>query len=749
MVHLPHLISDLGLILIVAGITMLIFKKIKQPLVLGYILAGLLVGPHISLFPTVADEEAVKVWSEIGVIILLFTLGLEFSFKKLAKVGGSVSIAAIVEIVIMIVVGFITGQLLSWSLMDSIFLGAILSMSSTTIIIRAFEEVGARTQKFATLVFGILIVEDLVAILLMVLLSTLAVSREFVGSELFIQILKLIFFFIVWFIGGIFFIPTFLKKTRKLMNDEMLLIISIAMCLLMVMFAVQVGFSAALGAFIMGSILAETVQAEKIEHLTKPVKNLFAAVFFVSVGMMLDPQILVDYAVPVLIITLITIFGKFIASAIGVLLGGQPLKHSIQAGLSLAQIGEFSFIIASLGVTLKVTSGFLYPIAVAASIVTTLTTPFLIKHSEVIYNMLEKKLPEKWVNRLNRYSVGAQQLSSASSDWKILLRAYGINTLIHTVILVAIVLLSSNFLYPLISEWTNGSGEIITVFVTLLFMFPFIWALAVRRIKRETYMRIWINKGVRRVQLVIVDFLRVAIAIFLVGFLFQIFFSPLVAFIVGVLTIATAVIIFSRNLQRLYERVEHRFLSNLNEREEQKAMRSVMAPWDMHMTDFDVVPETSCIGKSLEELSFREKYGINIAMIERGSHVIAPPSRNERLYPGDKISVIGTDEQLNKFKELFENAEPATEEDDAAKEIGLQTFTVTKHSLLNQQSLRNSGIREIAHALVVGIEKNGQRIPNPASNTIFEEGDIVWLVGNNHQLKTFLKGKKSNSLDKK
>lgn len=262
-------------------------------------------------------------------------------------------------------------------------------------------------------------------------------------------------------------------------------------------------------------------------------------------------------------------------------------------------------------------------------------------------------------------------------------------------------------------------------------------------------MRIWINKGVRRVQLVIVDFLRVAIAIFLVGFLFQIFFSPLVAFIVGVLTIATAVIIFSRNLQRLYERVEHRFLSNLNEREEQKAMRSVMAPWDMHMTDFDVVPETSCIGKSLEELSFREKYGINIAMIERGSHVIAPPSRNERLYPGDKISVIGTDEQLNKFKELFENAEPATEEDDAAKEIGLQTFTVTKHSLLNQQSLRNSGIREIAHALVVGIEKNGQRIPNPASNTIFEEGDIVWLVGNNHQLKTFLKGKKSNSLDKK
>lgn len=744
MVHLPHLISDLGLILIVAGITTLIFKKIRQPLVLGYLLAGLLVGPHVSLFPTVADEEAVKVWSEIGVIILLFTLGLEFSFKKLAKVGGSVSVAAIVEIVVMIVVGFVTGQLLGWSLMDSIFLGAILSMSSTTIIIRAFEEVGARTQKFATLVFGILIVEDLVAILLMVLLSTLAVSREFAGSELFMQILKLLFFLVVWFIGGIFFIPTFLKKTRKLMNDETLLIISIALCLLMVMFAVKVGFSAALGAFIMGSILAETVQAERIEHIIKPVKNLFAAVFFVSVGMMLDPRILVEYAFPVLLITLITIFGKFIASTLGVLLGGQSLKHSVQAGLSLAQIGEFSFIIASLGLTLNVTSSFLYPISVAASIVTTLTTPFLIKHSEAVYYLLEKKLPAKWVNRFNRYSSGAQHLSE-SNDWEVLLRAYGVNTLVHSTIIISIILLSANFIYPFMTKWMSGSVEIITVLITLVIMFPFIWALAVRRIKKEAYARLWLSKGLKRAPLIIVDFTRVAVAIFLIGFLFQIFFSTTVALIAGIAIIFPTLILFSRKLQHLYERVEHRFLSNLNEREQQKNIKSEMAPWDMHLTDFEVTNETSCIGKPLEELSFREKYGINIALIERGSMVIAPPSRYERLYPGDKISVIGTDEQLDKFKSLFENPEPLDEEEISAKEIGLQTFTVTKNSMLNKQTLRDSQIREITHGLVVGIEKNGQRITNPESHIKFEEGDIVWLVGNKNKLKAFLKAKKPGS----
>ncbi|HYG18102.1 MAG TPA: cation:proton antiporter [Ohtaekwangia sp.] len=737
--HLPHLITDLGLILAVAAATTLIFKKIKQPVVLGYILAGLLVGPHISIFPTVADEEGIKVWSEIGVIILLFSLGLEFSFKKLMNVGGSASIAAAVEIVIMIGVGYAAGQFLGWSTMDSIFLGAILSMSSTTIIIRAFEEVGARTQKFATLVFGILIVEDLAAILLLVLLSTLAVSQQFAGGELLMQILKLSFFLILWFVGGIFFIPTFLKRTRKLMNEETLLIVALALCLLMVMLAVEVGFSAALGAFIMGSILAETTQAEKIEHLIKSVKDLFAAIFFVSVGMMIDPQVLADYAVPVLVITLITIFGKFFASSLGALLGGQPLKHSVQAGMSLAQIGEFSFIIASLGVSLKVTSGFLYPIAVAASAVTTLTTPFLIRKSEAVYNFLERRvLPARLVQSLNRYSTGTQQLS-AYSDWQTLLRSYFVNIIIQSVMLVGIILLSRNFVFPFITDATdnyNFAGTI-TVAITLLLMAPGLWALAIRRIERESYSNLWLNQKLYRGPLIAIEFVRIVSAILILGLLLQLFISTWVAFLVGMIVMIFAIVIFRQKLQLFYERVEKRFLTNLNEREKKKRARADIAPWDAHLTDFEVLPESACVGQQLRELALREKYGVNIALIERGNLIIATPDRYERLYPGDKIAVIGTDEQLDKVKTLFEHTKSVN--GGSRPEINLQNIVITHDHPLAHMSIGNSGIREKAKALVVGIERNGQRILNPESTTVFKDGDIIWVVGNRDSIEHFFK----------
>src|SRR5688500_3683077 len=568
MAHLPNLITDLGLILAVAGITTLIFRKIHQPVVLGYIIAGFLVGPHVSLFPTVVDAQGIKTWSEIGVIFLLFSLGLEFSFRKLLQVGGAASITAVVEIVLMIGLGFLAGYLMGWSTMDSIFLGAILSMSSTTIIIRAFDEVGVRTKKFATLVFGILIVEDVVAILLLVLLSTLALSQQFAGTELIMQMLKLIFFLILWFLAGIFFVPTFLKRTRNLMNDETMLIVCVGMCLLMVMLAVEVGFSAALGAFIIGSILAETTQAERIENLVKSVKDLFAAIFFVSVGMMIDPHVLVEYSMPLLIITLITIFGKFITTALGALLSGQSLKHSVQAGMSLAQIGEFSFIIASLGVSLNVTSAFLYPIAVAASAVTTFTTPFLIRQSGPFYSMLESKLPARWVKNLNRYSSGTQQLS-AFGEWKALLNAYMINFAVHSAIILAIILLSHQSLYPMMTDIFQDSfaATLITALVTLLLVVPFIWALAIRRVAREGYKNLWLNRKLNRGRLIAIELSRIAIAVLHVGFLTNIFFSFSVAFVIAIAAMAAAILIFSHKLQNFYDKIEKRFLLNLNERE--------------------------------------------------------------------------------------------------------------------------------------------------------------------------------------
>lgn len=738
--HLPDLIADLGLILAAAGITTLIFKKIKQPLVLGYILAGVLVGPHLDFLPSVSDSKSINIWGEIGVIFLLFSLGLEFSFKKLVKVGGSASITAIVEVVIMLLIGFVAGKAMGWSTMDSIFLGGILSVSSTTIIIRAFDELGVKHKKFAGLVFGVLIVEDLVAILILVLLSTLAVSQQFAGTEMLISIAKLFFFLILWFIGGIFLVPTFLKATKKLMNDETMLVVSIALCLIMVMLAVKVGFSPALGAFIMGSILAETTQAERIEHLVKSVKDLFAAIFFVSVGMLIDPQILVDYAVPILVITLATVFGKFLSSGLGALVSGQPLKTSVQTGLSLAQIGEFSFIIATLGVTLKVTSDFLYPIAVAVSAITTFTTPYLIKASEPFYFFLERNLPKKWVAGINRYSSSTAGISSLS-DWKILLKAYTFNTIIHSVILIAIVFLGSRYLKPFITEHIiNGNnGLIISLVITLIIMTPFLWALAIRRMEKKAYSHLWLNKKYTRGPLVAIEVLRIALAISFVGFLIYQFYSTWIAVTIALALIITGMIFFSRKLQSFYNQLESRFLLNLNAREEQNKQPEIL-PWDTHLVELVVAPESKLVGQTLVELSVREKFGVNIALIERGKIMIPTPGRDERLYPNDKVLVIGTDDQLAAIKELFEGGMDANAELNFPKEdMSLQKIVINSSSPVYNQSIRNSGIRETTNGLVVGIERAGQRILNPDSNMIFENGDVVWIVGNNKKIPNLLK----------
>jgi CPA2 family monovalent cation:H+ antiporter-2 len=740
MLHLPVLITDLGLILAAAGVTTLLFKKINQPLVLGYILAGLLVGPHIHFFPTVTDNESIHIWAEIGVIFLLFSLGLEFSFKKLVKVGGSASITAIVEVVCMLLIGFVAGKAMGWSNMDSIFLGGILSVSSTTIIIRAFEELGVKHKKFAGLVFGVLIVEDLVAILLLVLLSTLAVSRQFAGADMFFSILKLCFFLVLWFIGGIFIVPTFLKATKKLMNDETMLVVSIALCLIMVMLAVKVGFSPALGAFIMGSILAETTQAEKIEHLTKSVKDLFAAIFFVSVGMLIDPGILVTYAIPILIITLATIAGKFLSSGLGALVSGQPLKTAVQTGMSLAQIGEFSFIIATLGLTLKVTSDFLYPIAVAVSAITTFTTPYLIKSSEPFFRFLERKMPAKWVEGLNRYSSSTAGITTMS-DWKTLLKSYTFNTIIHSVILIALIFAASRYLQPFItSHIINGNkGNIISLAVSFICMAPFLWALAIRRIEKKAHSSLWLNKRYTRGPLVALEVLRIALAIFAVGFLIYQFYNTWIALTIALVLIVLVMIIFRRKLQQFYDRIEHRFLYNLNAREEQNKQPEIL-PWDTHLTELTVSPESKLVGKSLIELAIREKYGVNIALIERGNKMIPTPGRDERLYPNDKVMLIGTDDQLAAITELFKaEAEEQLESYFPKKDMTLQKIVITSLSPVFGQTIRDSGIRENTQGLVVGIERKGERILNPDSGLIFQHDDIVWIVGNNKKIPDLLK----------
>lgn len=740
--HLPHLITDLALILAIAAVTTLLFKKINQPVVLGYIIAGFLVGPHVSIFPTVADPEGIKTWSEIGVIFLLFSLGLEFSFKKLVKVGGSAFVTALVGVTLMNLIGFLTGYLLGWGFMDRLFLGAILSISSTTIIMRAFAELGVRTKKFASLVLGVLIVQDLVAILLLVMLSTFGATRQFEGGELLIQVLKLLFFLTLWFIGGIFLVPTFLKKANKLLNDETTLILSIALCLLMVMLAVTVGFSAALGAFVMGSILAETVHSEHIEELLKSVKNLFAAVFFVSVGMMIDPTVLVEYWVPIAIITVVIIIGMSLTFTLGALISGQSLKHSVQTGMSLAQIGEFSFIIASLGATLNVTSHFLYPIAVAASTFTTFTTPFMVNASTPVYKFLERTLPRRLKVRIDRYSLSSQQLS-AYSDWKKLLKAYALNSLIHSVLIGALIFVSKNLIVPYIHQSlalaNEISAKVVSVVVTLLLMIPSIWALALRRIEREAYSHLWLNRALNRGPLIAIEVVRIGLAVVLVGVLINIYFSITTALVIAVLSMAIAIALFRNKLQHFYDRLEETFLNNLNEKEIHKNRGKEIAPWDAHLATFHVQPELPFIGKQLMDLRLRERFGVNIALIERGKISILTPDRHERIYPGDQLSIIGTDDQLGRLRRIFEkeiitNVESQIHDD----QIALQNFTIDENSRMINKTIRESKLREAGKGLVVGLERDGNRNLNPESTTKLQLGDIVWVVGVRKSIDQFL-----------
>ncbi|MBB2143881.1 sodium:proton antiporter [Pedobacter sp. LMG 31464] len=737
MIHLPVLIADLGLILAAAGVTTLLFKKIKQPLVLGYILAGLLVGPHINIIPTVSDHKSITIWGEIGVIFLLFSLGLEFSFKKLVKVGGSASITAIVKVLFIILGGYLIGIAMGWNNMDSIFLGGIISISSTMITIKAFEELGIKHKKFAGLVFGVLIVEDLVAILLLVLFSTMAVSQQSAGPEMIKSILKLSFFLVLWFLGGIFLVPTFLKATKKLMNDETMLVVSLALCLVMVLLADKAGFSPALGAFIMGSILAETTQAERIEHLTKSVKDLFAAIFFVSVGMLINPSILIEYAMPIFLITLVIIFGKILFTVLGALLAGQPLKTSVQAGMSLAQIGEFSFIIATLGVSLKVTSEFLYPIAVAAAAITTFTTPYLIKLSEPFYNFLTKRLPQRWLDGIERYSSSTEGITTLS-DWKILLRSYIFNTIIHSVIIISIILLAARLLNPFIANQLDigSNATIISVIISFILMSPFLWALSIRRIQKTAYSHLWLNKKYTRGPLIAIEVFRILLGIFFVGFLMYEFFDTSIAAGIALGLVILVMIIFSRKLQSFYNKLETRFMLNLNARENRTPD---ILPWDTHLTEITVAPESELVGKTLVDLKIREQYGVNIAMIERGKINISTPSRDERLYPYDKLLIIGTDDQLANIKPLFEGIVDETLVSIPMQDMSLQKIVINSKSPVFGQTIRNSGIREQTQGLVVGIERNGERILNPDSNLIFENEDIVWIVGNNKRIPDLLK----------
>ncbi|WP_270230212.1 cation:proton antiporter [Phocaeicola coprocola] len=744
MSQLTPLISDLALILICAGIMTLIFKKLKQPLVLGYIVAGFICTPHFKFTPSVVDSASIHIWSEIGVIFLLFALGLEFSFKKLMKVGGSAVISACTIIFCMILVGVFVGWTFGWNRMDCIYLGGMLAMSSTTIIYKAFDDMGLRQQRFAGLVLSILILEDILAIVLMVMLSTMAVSQNFEGGEMVYSILKLLFFLILWFVVGIYGIPLFLKRVRKLMSDETLLIVSLALCFGMVYLAALVGFSPAFGAFIMGSILSETIESEHIGKLVSPVKDLFGAIFFVSVGMMVDPAMIVEYKYQILVIVLAVLLGQTIFGTTGVLLSGQPLKTAMQCGFSLTQIGEFAFIIASLGVSLKVTSHFLYPIVVAVSVITTFLTPYMIRLAVPAYNVIDKYMPSRWRRLLDRYSSGAS-VANYSNNWKKLVIAIIRIVLIYAVLSIAVTALFLHFIVPLATDMLGDLwGRILGAALTIAAIAPFLRAMIMKKNRSEEFKSLWSDSRFNHAPLISIILLRIVIAIGFIVFIIENLFRASAALMVGIAIIVVCAMILSRFLKKQSIVLERTFVRNLHYKEIQQEYLGEKQPEyagrlldrDLHLSDFLIPAESAWAGKTLRELDLGKKYDVHVASIIRGKHRLNIPDGNTCIFPNDLIQVIGTDEQLSLFASVAEKAIHTYDDEDFGKhEMKLKQFVVAKDSPFVGHSIIECGIRNKYHCLVVGIESAGEDVlRTPQVHMPLKEDDVVWVVGEEDDL---------------
>ncbi len=745
MSDIPVLISDLAIILFSAGLITILFKWLKQPVVLGYIMAGIVAGPYTFGGSMITDVQNVHIWADIGVIFLLFALGLDFSFKKLLNIGGTAMISVLTIVGSMMMVGYITGLSLGWSHMNSLFLGGMLSMSSTTIIFKALDDMGLRNQRFAGVVFGILVAEDLFAVVLMVLLSTLAVSKHFEGMEMVDSILKLIAFLVFWSITGIFLIPTFLKKTKQWLNGETLLVVSLGLCLGMVMLAVKAGFSSALGAFVMGSILAETVEAETIENLLKPVKDLFGAIFFVSVGMMIDPSMLVEYWFPILLITVVVMVGQVTFAASGILLSGQSLKIAIQSGFSLAQIGEFAFIIASLGMSLHVTDKFLYPIVVTVSVITTFFTPYMIRLADPTYQFITHHLPASWIHFLDRYSTGTNTIRH-KSKWHQLLKSLCRIVVTYTILSIFTIVLFLQYLTPLIRKELPGlQGNLVSAIAILLLISPFLRALMMKKNHSEEFHQLWSDSKYNRGPLISLIVLRVALCIGIVMFVI----SSLINVAAGLLlVIATCIILFfiySKRLKKYSIQLERRFLYNFTARQQDEERKSPikqrfvkhLLDRDLHLADFEVSQSSPSVGKTLKELNFRQTCGVSVVTIIRGEERINIPGGEERLYPFDHIIVAATDEEINVFRQFVENRVEQRKhelEQQRTPEVSLEQFTIEANTPLVGRTIRASGIRDKAACLVIGIERNGTSIMNPSPETAFEVGDVVWIVGEKAKL---------------
>ena len=753
MSELPELVQDLALILVVAGFVTLLFKKLKQPLVLGYIVAGFLVSPHMSYTMSVVDKDDIQTWADIGVIFLLFSLGLDFSIKKILKMGASPIIAACTIIFSMMLLGIIVGHSFGWKEMDCIFLGGMVAMSSTTIIYKAFSDMGLTQQGFASTVMSVLILEDILAIVMMVMLSTVASGNSPDGVQLLGSIMKIGFFLVLWFVVGLFAIPLFLRSVRKILNSETLLIVSLGFCCLMAVISTQVGFSAAFGAFVMGSILAETVEADKIIRLVDPVKNLFGAIFFVSVGMLVKPDVIVEYAIPILLLVITILVGQALFGTLGYLLGGQTLKNAMRCGFSMAQVGEFAFIIATLGKSLGVISEFLYPVVVAVSVITTFLTPYMIRAAEPCYNVLVKHLPKRWVRRLTHIQTNnAGESASTNNLWKVLMKKMIFNTLIYGILSAAVIAIMFSAALPICRnlsiKWTGSHwiGNAVCGFLTILFIAPFLRSIVMKQNHSEAFKALWTDRRINRLPLTATILARVLIALsfifYICNYLTRFKNALMIAVAVGLLIL----MLLSRWLKKRSITLERLFIQNLQSRDIEAQKQGKKKPLfanhlidrDIHIANLELPDDSLWAGKTLYSLKLRNRFGVHISSILRGSKHINIPNGGTILFPGDKLQAIGNDEQLTKLSKAMKAELQPTIMDIEKHEMKLRSFTISKTSPFIGKTLKDSGIRDEYNCMVVGVDEGQKNLTLITPSRCLQAGDVLWVVGEEKDLERIL-----------
>ena len=740
--NIPELIQDLALILVVAGLVTLLFKKLRQPLVLGYIVAGFLVSPHMPYVMSVVDKADIQTWADIGVLFLLFSLGLDFSFKKILRMGLAPVIAALTIIFCMMAIGGTVGSLFGWSRMNCMFLAGMLAMSSTTIIYKAFDDLGLRQQRFAGLVMSVLVLEDVLAIVMMVMLSTIARGAEPDGGMMLGSITKIVFFLVLWFVVGIFLIPPFLRRTRRLMNDETMVVVSLGLCCAMAVVSTTVGFSSAFGAFVMGSILAETIEADKIIRVVEPVKNLFGAVFFVSVGMLVDPAVLTAYALPICALVLAIIVGQALFGTMGFMLSGQPLKTAMQCGFSMAQIGEFAFIIASLGLSLGVIGDFLYPVVVAVSVITTFLTPYMMKAAVPTYGYIERRLPRKWLRTLNHLGTMHHTTRSEANHWRTLLRAMAWNVIVYSILSAAVIAVMLTTVLPFMRRllpgwelhwWANG----ITGVLTVVLISPFLRSMVMKKNHSEEFKALWTESRLNRLPLIFTILARIVVAASFIFYICNYLTRFKNALIITLSLVVIFLIALSRWLKHRSIMLERLFVQNLRSRDIEALVSGRRRPLfeghlldrDIHISDFDIPTDSLWAGKTLRELALGTRFGVHVSSILRGSHRINIPDGNVMLFAGDRLQAIGNDEQLNIMNSALRGELIPEDADIEQREMKLHKLVIGAGSPLIGKTVRDAAIRQRFNCMVVGVEEGQQNLTmiNPARR--FKDGDIIWIVG--------------------